>query len=107
MHQRNAKVITGSGVIRSLLDSPLEGPVYLRSSSHKLPDVVLDLDGQIDAEVAIRVDSVKGGLRATVTEAPDVPLAPPRVEYVDALASALVRAGGAGAAPADHKEDRS
>ncbi len=57
-----------------LLDSPLEGPVYLRSSDHKLPDVVLALRGQIDAEVAIRVDSAKGGLRTTIEQAPDVPV---------------------------------
>ena len=31
-----------------LLDSPLEGPVYLRSSTNKLPDLVLDLKGQVD-----------------------------------------------------------
>ncbi len=57
-----------------LLDEPLKGPVYLRSSNNKLPDAVLDLNGQIDAEVAIRIDSVRGALRATVTEAPDVPI---------------------------------
>ena len=28
-----------------LLDEPLRGPVYLRSSSHKLPDLVFDLHG--------------------------------------------------------------
>jgi hypothetical protein len=57
-----------------LLDQPLEGPVYLRSSSHQLPDVVFALRGQIDAEVAVHVDSVGGGLRATVEESPDVPI---------------------------------
>ncbi len=57
-----------------LLDNPLEGSVYLRSSSHQLPDVVFALRGQVDAEVAVRVDSVKGGLRSTVTDAPDVPV---------------------------------
>src|SRR5262249_32884651 len=46
-----------------LLDQPLEGPVYLRSSDHNLPDVVFALRGQIDAEAAVRVDSQKGGLR--------------------------------------------
>ena len=30
-----------------LLDAPLEGPVYLRSSNHVLPDLVADLNGQI------------------------------------------------------------
>jgi hypothetical protein len=31
-----------------LLDKPLQGPVYLRSSNNKLPDPVVDLKGQIE-----------------------------------------------------------
>jgi hypothetical protein len=61
--------------ITPLLDQPLEGPVYLRSSSHNLPDVVFALRGQVSAEVAVRIDSVKGGLRASIADAPDVPIA--------------------------------
>ena len=57
-----------------LLDEPLQGPVWLRSSSHKLPDMVFDLHGLVDVEVATRIDSVKGGIRATVEDAPDAPL---------------------------------
>jgi hypothetical protein len=57
-----------------LLDQPLEGPVYLRSSSHKLPDVVFDLKGIVDVEVATRIDSVRGGIRAQVLDAPDAPI---------------------------------
>jgi len=57
-----------------LLDKPLAGPVYLRSSFHNLPDVVFALRGKVDAEVAVRIDSVKGGLQATIEEAPDVPI---------------------------------
>ncbi len=65
------------GYIRAwtpLLDEPLQGPVYLRSSNHKLPDLVFDLHGLVDVEVATRIDSVHGGIRATVEEAPDAPL---------------------------------
>jgi hypothetical protein len=58
-----------------LLAGPLEGPVYLRSSTHTLPDVVLALNGQIDAAVPLHVDSIKGRLRASVEDAPDVPIA--------------------------------
>ncbi len=61
-------------VLTPLLDETLRGPVYLRSSSHELPDIVMALHGKIDAEVAVRVDSVKGGLRTTVDSAPDVPV---------------------------------
>jgi hypothetical protein len=57
-----------------LLEAPLEGPVYLRSSSHNLPDAVLSLHGLIDVEVPIRIDSVNGQLRASLEEAPDAPL---------------------------------
>jgi hypothetical protein len=61
-----------------LLDYPLEGPVYLRSSNHKLPDAVLSLRGPayqpIALEAAGRVDSVNGGLRVRFTNLPDAPL---------------------------------
>jgi hypothetical protein len=57
-----------------LLDEPLQGPVWLRSSSHKLPDLVFDLHGLVDIEVAVRIDSARGGIRATVEDTPDAPL---------------------------------
>jgi hypothetical protein len=57
-----------------LLDEPLRGPVYLRSSNHKLPDLVFDLHGLVDVEVATRIDSFRGGIRATLEDAPDAPL---------------------------------
>ncbi len=57
-----------------LLEEPLAGPVYLRSSSHKLPDLVFDLHGLVDVEVSTRIDSAQGGIRATVQDAPDAPI---------------------------------
>ncbi len=57
-----------------LLDQPLEGPVYLRSSSHKLPDIVADLKGQFEIELDGRIDSVHERLRASFETPPDVPL---------------------------------
>jgi hypothetical protein len=57
-----------------LLDEPLQGPVYLRSSNHNLPDAVLALHGLVDVEVSVRIDSVHGRLRATVQNAPDAPV---------------------------------
>jgi len=57
-----------------LLDQPLEGPVYLRSSDNELPDMVLDLHGLIDIEAAARIDSVRGGIRASFSRTPDAPL---------------------------------
>lgn len=57
-----------------LLKDPLQGPVYLRSSSNPLPDVVLGLRGQVDLDVAGRVDSVNGGIRNTFEVVPDAPV---------------------------------
>jgi hypothetical protein len=57
-----------------LLDTPLEGPVWLRSSNHKLPDLVFDLHGLVDIEVDVRIDSKGGGIRASLEDSPDAPL---------------------------------
>jgi hypothetical protein len=58
-----------------LLDKPVEGPLYLRSSSHELPDIVAALDGQIDVDVVGRVDTGKsGGIRNTFEAVPDAPV---------------------------------
>ena len=60
--------------VTPLLDQPLQGPVYLRSSDHKLPDLVVDLHGQIDVAVSGRIDSVHGGIRTTFESVPDAPV---------------------------------
>jgi hypothetical protein len=57
-----------------ILEKPLEGPVYLRSSNHNLPDFVAALHGLVDVEAVARIDSVHGGIRATFTGVPDAPL---------------------------------
>ena len=61
-----------------LLDSPLTGNVYLRSSEHELPDLVMDLRGPasqpIHLEADGRIDSVKGGIRTTFEFVPDAPI---------------------------------
>jgi hypothetical protein len=57
-----------------LLDKPLEGPVYLRSSSHKLPDLVAALKGQIEVDLVGRIDSFHRGIRNTFEAVPDVPV---------------------------------
>ena len=57
-----------------IFEEPLTGPVYLRSSDNNLPDLVLDLHGLVDIEVSARIDSLKGGIRATFADAPDAPL---------------------------------
>lgn len=57
-----------------LLDEPLEGPVYLRSSNHKLPDLVLALHGLVDVNVSSRIDSKNGGIRNSFETIPDAPV---------------------------------
>jgi hypothetical protein len=61
-----------------LLDYPLSGNVYLRSSSNKLPDLVAGFQGPssqpIEIELSGKTDSVKGALRNTFEAVPDVPV---------------------------------
>ena len=60
-----------------LLEEPLTGPVYLRASDNRLPDLVIDLHGPpsrpLHFEASARIDSIKGGIRNTFTNIPDVP----------------------------------
>jgi hypothetical protein len=60
--------------ITPLLDEPIEGPVFLRSSNHKLPDLVIGLKGLVDVDVSSRIDSFKGGIRNTFDVVPDAPV---------------------------------
>jgi hypothetical protein len=57
-----------------LLAKPLEGPVYLRSSSHPLPDMVVALGGELDVNLVGRIDSHNGGIRSTFEAVPDAPV---------------------------------
>ncbi|MFL5834788.1 MAG: hypothetical protein ACJ76B_12545 [Solirubrobacterales bacterium] len=69
-----ASVYGFARAITPLLDKPLEGPVYLRSSNNPLPDLVADLQGQFDIELAGRIDSENGGIRNTFETVPDAPV---------------------------------
>jgi hypothetical protein len=57
-----------------LLDKPLRGPVYLRSSENPLPDLVVALGGQIELELVGRIDSHRGGIRVVFASIPDAPV---------------------------------
>jgi hypothetical protein len=57
-----------------LLDDPVEGPIYLRSSNNTLPDLVADLRGQVELELVSRTDSTRGRIRSTFDIVPDVPV---------------------------------
>jgi hypothetical protein len=60
--------------VTPLLERRLQGPVYLRSSSNPLPDLVADLNGQIHVVLDGRIDSVRGGIRNTFEAVPDAPV---------------------------------
>lgn len=67
----------GSAVAHTpLLDAPLRGGAYLRSSTNRLPDLVFDLrSGPIRIVVSGRIDSVgEGRIRASFEDLPDAPL---------------------------------
>jgi uncharacterized repeat protein (TIGR01451 family) len=61
-----------------LVDYKMEGLVYLRSSDHKLPDLVAVVRGPASQPIMIasdgRIDSVHGGIRTTFESFPDVPI---------------------------------
>jgi hypothetical protein len=62
--------------VTPLLAAPLEGPVYLVSSSNVLPDLLVALHGQgITVELEGRIDSSHGGIRARFEALPDAPVA--------------------------------
>jgi hypothetical protein len=69
-----ASVYGNASVTTPLLDRPLRGLVYLRSSSHQLPDLVIDLKGPLHIVLAGRIDSVNGGIRTTFESTPDAPV---------------------------------
>ena len=57
-----------------LLSNPLEGQVVLRSSNNTLPDMVAHLRGQVNIDLAGKIDSFKGGIRTTFAAIPDLPV---------------------------------
>jgi hypothetical protein len=77
--------IYGTATAKSpLLDYTLTGNAYLRSSNHKLPDLVIALQGPPSQPIAIelvgRTDSVKGALRNSFEAVPDAPVSSFRLE---------------------------
>jgi len=77
-----------------LLGRPLEGPVYLRASKHRLPDLVASLGGQVHADLSARVDSVRGRLRVALGALPDAPLSKVVLTIAGGRRGLLVNTGG-------------
>lgn len=61
--------------ITPLLDEPLQGKVFLRSSNHELPDLVAALhSSKADINLVGRIDSLNGRIRNTFESTPDAPV---------------------------------
>jgi hypothetical protein len=75
-----------------LLDEELSGPVFLRSSSHQLPDLVVALhSGKINVNLDGRIDSTKrGGIRTTFEGVPDAPVTQFTLEMFGGKKSLLI-----------------
>jgi len=71
-----ASIYGKAKAVTPLLSEPLKGPVYLRSSSHNLPDLVAALHNkQVDFALDGRIDSVQNGrIRNTFETVPDAPV---------------------------------
>ena len=68
--------VYGSGWAKSpLLSKPLRGKVYLVSSNNKLPDLLVDLRGQVEIYLRGVIGSGNnGGLKTVFRKVPDVPV---------------------------------
>jgi hypothetical protein len=71
------KSVLGTVVARTpLLSKPLRGKVYFRSNGgeRELPDLVVDLRGQLRIDLVGYIDSVKGRVRTRFLHVPDAPV---------------------------------
>jgi hypothetical protein len=57
-----------------LLKNPLKGKVFLVSSNHELPDLLVDLRGQVEIYLRGVISSKHGGLKTVFNRTPDVPV---------------------------------
>ena len=74
-HTCPAASVYGSAEAKSpLLDEKLAGDVYLVSSDHKLPDLLVDLRGQVEIYLRGVISSKHGGLKTVFNNTPDVPV---------------------------------
>jgi len=73
-----ASIYGKARAITPLLDEPVEGPVYLRSSSNPLPDLVAALKGPasmpIEVDLVGKIDSPNESIRTTFAAIPDTPV---------------------------------
>jgi len=74
-HTCPKKSVYGTAEAKSpLLDNKLKGKVFLVSSNHKLPDLLVDLRGQVEIYLRGVISSKHGGLKTVFNNVPDVPV---------------------------------
>jgi hypothetical protein len=72
-HACPARSVYGFARAKSpLLDDELAGPVYLVSSDHELPDLLADLQGQVNIRLRGVISSTKGRMKTVFATVPDV-----------------------------------
>ncbi len=57
-----------------LLDDELAGPVYLTSSNNELPDLLVDLRGQVNVRLRGVIGASKARIKNVFSSVPDVPV---------------------------------
>jgi len=74
-HTCPKKSVYGTAEAKSpLLDKKLKGKVFLVSSNHELPDLLVDLRGQVEIYLRGVISSKHGGLKTVFNNVPDVPV---------------------------------
>jgi hypothetical protein len=74
-HDCPARAIYGYARAQTpLLDDELAGPVYLVPSNHGLPDLLVDLRGQVDVQLRGTISSAKARIKTVFETVPDVPV---------------------------------
>jgi len=74
-HACPKKSVYGHAEAKSpLLSKKLKGKVFLVSSNHELPDLLVDLRGQVEIYLRGVISSKNGGLKTVFNNVPDVPV---------------------------------
>ncbi|HET8954506.1 MAG TPA: hypothetical protein VFN18_02480 [Solirubrobacterales bacterium] len=85
----------GSATVWSpLLKRPLRGPVYLRGSHRRLPDLVASLDGELHLDLAAQLGARKGRIRVGFDSIPDMPVTKVSLRLAGGRRGLLVNSGG-------------
>jgi hypothetical protein len=92
--------IYGHATVRTpILDKPLRGPVFLRASGHRFPDLVAVIAGKVELELAGRMSFRGGRVRIVFDHVPDVPLSQLSLQVMGGKRGILVNNRNLCAAP--------